>query len=377
MEKIPYSRPNIDLGVMKDIEEVIKSGWLVEDKYTAKFQEKFSRYFNVDHAICTSSGTTALFLALKALGIKGDDEVIVPSLTFVATPNSVIHVGAKPIFADINKETFNIDPKSIMAKITKNTKAIMPVHLYGQSCEMDEIMQIAKEHNLKVIEDSAQAIGALYKNKKTGSMGDIGCFSFHPIKNMTTGEGGMITSNDKELIDKIKILKMHGMVLYNPMRQVNDLMLDREFTEIGYNFRIQEISAVIGLSQLEDLEKNNKIRAEKAKLYGELLDGVDNVRVPYVEPYNKHSYFAYTIKCKRRDKLMKFLLANNISCLIRPPPVHLEPVYRKLFNYKEGFLPTTEQVADEILCLPMFPTLSDENVTFICNEIKEFYSTSA
>ena len=196
MEKIPFSRPIINLNVMKEIKEILKSGWLIEGKYTTEFEHKFAKYCGVNHAIATSSGTAALFLALKGMGIGNGDEVIVPSLTFVATSNTAIHVGAKPVFAEIDKDTFNLDPESLKDKITKKTKAVIPVHLYGQSCDMDEINEIAEKHNLKVIEDSAQAMGARYKDKKTGSFGNAGSFSFHPIKNMVTGEGGMITTND-------------------------------------------------------------------------------------------------------------------------------------------------------------------------------------
>ena len=364
--RIPFSKPSINLDVLKDIEKVIKSGWLIEGKYTAEFEAKFSEHVGVKYAVATSSGTTALFLALKALGIKNGDEVIVPSLTFAASSNVILHVGASPVFADVDKDTFNLNPKSVKGKITKKTKAIMPVHLYGQACDMGEINEIAKKHDLKVIEDSAQAIGALYKNKKTGSLGNAGCFSFHPIKNITTGEGGMITTDKKEVYDKIIILKNHGIQ--------KSVQSDRKFIEIGYNFRLPEINAVIGISQLKDLDKNNKLRCEKAKLYKELLRVVNQVTIPYFKPYNIHTYSAYTLKCKKRDVLMQFLQNNGISCLVRHPPVHLEPIYRKLFNFQEGSLPVTETVAKELLCLPMFPSLPEEDIRFVCNKIKYFYS---
>ena len=374
MRKIPFSKPNINLNVLKNIEKVIKSGWLIEGRNVEEFEHRFAKYCNVKYAVATSSGTAALFLALKSVGIKPGYEVIVPSLTFIASSNSIIHVGAKPIFADIDKDTFNIDPKSIEEKITKKTKAILPVHLYGQSCDMDEIKEIAKKHNLKVIEDSAQSIGSEYKNKKTGSLGDIACFSFHPAKNMTTGEGGVITTNNEEIAKKIKILKNHGMAK-SALQQLKESS-EREFIEIGYNFRMPEINAVLGISQLEDLEKNNRLRIMKAKLYNKLLSKIHQVITPFVKSYNKHTYFTYTIKCKNRDELKEFLHKNGISCIIHHRPVHLEIAYRKLFHYKEGYLPVTESVCQEILCLPLFSILSEEDIKFICKKVKKFYSTS-
>lgn len=364
MEKIPFSKPNINLNVLEDIKKIIKSGWLIEGKYTAEFEARFSKYIGVKHAVAASSGTTALFLALKGLGIKEGDEVIVPSLTFVASANSIIHAGAKPVFAEIDKDTFNLSPESVKEKITKRTKAVMPVHLYGQSCDMDEINEIAKKNDLKIIEDSAQAIGALYKNRKTGSFGDAGCFSFHPIKNITTGEGGLITTNDKGLYEKIKTLKNHGMVKASN---------GRGFAEIGYNFRLPEINAAIGISQMNDIGKNNSLRVKKAGIYNELLSGTSQIKIPYVRQYNKHVYSAYTIKCKDRDRLEQFLQSNNIQCLVRHPPVHLEPVYGKMFGFKKGMLPVTESTAKEILSLPMFPILPEKDIQFISSKIEEFW----
>jgi len=307
------------------------------------------------------------------MGIGNGDEVIVPSLTFVATSNTAIHVGAKPVFAEIDKDTFNLDPESLKDKITKKTKAVIPVHLYGQSCDMDEINEIAEKHNLKVIEDSAQAMGARYKDKKTGSFGNAGSFSFHPIKNMVTGEGGMITTNDEGLSKKIRTLKNHGMD--RNFTKTKNSNTEREFIDIGYNFRLPEINSVLGISQLKDVEKNNNLRVKKARLYNELLSKIRYVKTPYVKTYNKHTYSAYTIKCKSRDKLMKLLRHNNISCFVRHPPVHLEPIYKKLFKFKKGYLPITEAISNEILSLPMFPSLPEETIHFVCDKIKQFYSS--
>jgi dTDP-4-amino-4,6-dideoxygalactose transaminase len=370
MNKIPNSKPHVSLEVLEDIKKIISSGWLAEGKYAQDFENAFASYCGTKHAVVVSSGTTALFLALKTLNIGPSDEVILPSLTFAACSNVIVQVGATPVFAEVDPQTFNISPESIQEKITDKTKAIMPVNLYGQSCNMIEIMKIAKEHQLKVIEDSSQTIGATHYGKKTGSIADVGTFSFHPSKNMTTGEGGMITTNDEVMRNMITLLKSQGMVKSAVKRNPSH---ERDFLAFGYNFRFPEISSAIGLSQMRELDVNNARRQKLAKLYDEELSKVAEVQTPYIAPGNTHVYSLYTIKCKHRDQLLQYLGDNGISCLIRHPPVHLEIIYKNTFGFTEGYLPFTEKVANEILSLPMFPSLSENEIIYICSKIKEFY----
>jgi perosamine synthetase len=373
MENIPNSRPSVSSEVLEDIRQILDSGWLAEGKYAQQFEKEFAHHCGSKHAVVVSNGTTALFLALKALDIKPGDEVILPSLTFAACSNVIVQTGATPIFAEVEDKTFGITAKSIMGKITPRTKAIMPVNLYGQSCNMSEIMKIAKDHNLKVIEDSSQTIGALHRGKKSGSRGDIGSFSFHPSKNMTTGEGGMLVTNDDSLRDSIRLLKSQGMVKPAIKKHPSH---ERDFLVFGYNFRFPEISSAIGISQLKALDVNNHKRQTLAKIYDEALNSVSAIRTPHIAPHNTHVYSLYTIKCQNRDGLMQYLEQHGISCLIRHPPVHLEYIYKKTFGFEEGYLPQTEAIAKEILSLPMFPALTEEKVRYICSKIKEFYQAN-
>ena len=250
---IPIAKPLIGDEEIEEVVKVLKSGFIAQGPKVAEFEEKFAEYIGVKHAVATSSGTTALHTALLALGIKAGDEVVTTPFTFAATSNSVLYVGAKPVFVDVNPETYNIDPEKIAEAITDKTKAIMPVHLYGQPADMDPIREIADENDLKVIEDAAQAHGAVYRGKMVGSMGDAACFSFYPTKNMTTSEGGMVTTDDGATADAARAIRAHG-----ESQRYTHVML-------GYNFRMTDVAAAIGLAQLKKLDTFNGKRIENAK----------------------------------------------------------------------------------------------------------------
>jgi len=361
---IPLSKVCIDEDMRRMVLKALDSGWYILGEFTKEFEGKFARFVGVKHAIATSSGTTALFLSLVALGIGPGDYVIVPSMSFVATATAVLHTGARPIFVDINLNTYTMDPDRVREllkdpKIGKRAKAIMPVHLYGHPADMDPILELAEEHGLYVIEDACQAHGALYKGRKVGSIGHVGCFSFYPSKNMTVcGDGGMVTTNDDELAEEIRMLRNHG----RKQKYVHEIL--------GYNMRFNEIQAAIGIVQLERLPEWNDVRRRIARLYNERLK--DFVITPKEAPWARHVYHMYVIRVERRDELAEFLKERGISTGIHyPVPIHRQPVIEKILGHQSE-LPNTELCARTVLSLPMFPGLSKDDVEYVCDNIIEF-----
>ncbi len=352
---IPIAKPWIGEEEKREVEKVLDSGMLAYGEWVKRFEKEFAEYIGVKHALSTTNGTQALILALEAIGIRGK-EIIVPSFTFIASATSILRAGGRPVFAEINEKTYNIDPQDIRKKITDKTIAIMPVHLYGQPAEMDEIMEIAEEYNLYVVEDAAQAHGAKWREKKVGSIGHIAGFSFYPTKNMTTGEGGIITTNDDELAERVAMLRNHGQT-------------ERYMHEyLGWNFRMTNIAAAIGLAQLKKLEKANEIRRDNAKFYNENLQ--DYVVVPYEDPRGKHVYHQYTIRVKKRDKLIEMFQKEGIGYgIYYPRGIHRQPIMQKL-----GFtanLPITDEVSSEVISIPVHPLVSNEDRERIVRVIRE------
>jgi len=358
--KIPIANPIIGDEEIEEVVKVLKSGFIAQGPKVAEFEEKFAEFVGAKYAIATSSGTAALHVALLACGIGEGDEVITTPFTFAATGNSILYTGAKPVFVDIDPYTFNINPEKIEEAISPNTKAIMPVQLYGQSAEMDLINEIAKKHNLYVIEDAAQAHGSIYKDKKVGSMGDMACFSFYPTKNMTTSEGGMITTNNKELAEKAKMLRAHG----ESKRY--------EHTILGYNFRMTDISAAIGIVQLKKVEQFNEKRIYNANYLTKELKNIEEIATPKILEETKHVYHQYTIKVKtgNRDDWVEFLNEKGIGTGIHYPiPIYKQELYIELgYNDK---LPETEKAADSVISLPVHPSLSEEDLDMIIKVLKE------
>ena len=281
MKRIALSDIDFNSEEMNKISAVVKSKWISMGEVTKEFEQKFLNYLGVKHALAVASGTAALHMANLVLGVKSGDEIILPSLTFVATANSVLYTGAKPVFADVeSKSNFSISPKSIEEKITKKTKAIIVVHYAGYPCDMKQIMDIAKENNLFVIEDAAHAPGSKFSGKKLGSIGDIGCFSFFSNKNLVAGEGGMIVTNDDRLAEKIKKIRSHGMTSLSWDRHKGHAF-SYDVTDLGYNYRTNEIASALGLCQLEKLDKNNEKRKELSILYRKYLENAEGITLPY------------------------------------------------------------------------------------------------
>lgn len=358
--KIPIAGPIIGEEEIEEVVKVLKSGFIAQGPKVAEFEEKFAEFVGAKYGIATSSGTTALHVALLACGIKEEDEVITTPFSFAATGNSILYTGAKPVFVDINPKTFNIDPNKIEDAITEKTKAIMPVQLYGQAADMDKINEIAKKHDLYVIEDAAQAHGSIYKDTKVGSIGDLACFSFYPTKNMTTSEGGMITTNDKELAEKARIFRAHGETKRY------------EHAVLGYNFRMTDIAAAIGLAQLKKIDEFNQKRINNAEYLDENLKDVEGIITPNVLSGVKHVYHQYTIKIKtgNRDEWVNFLNENGIGTGIHYPiPIYKQELYINL-GYDDN-LEETENAASSVISLPIHPKINQEDLDTIIKVLKE------
>jgi perosamine synthetase len=348
---IPVAKPLIGKEEIEEVEKVLKSGFIAQGPKVAEFEQSFASYVGVKHAIAVSSGTTALHLALLAAGVGNGDEVITTPFSFAATGNCALYVGARPVFVDIDPQTYNLNPELIEEAITKKTKAILPVHLYGQPAKMDRINEIAQENNLVVIEDAAQAHGAMFQDKMVGSLGDMACFSFYPTKNMTTSEGGMITTNNPEMAEMARILRAHG-----EKGRYQHVIL-------GYNFRMTDISASIGLAQLKKLNGFNKKRIENAEYLTEHIKDINGIKPPYVSPEVRHVFHQYTIQVKngKRDELMKYLNQEGVGTGIHYPiPIYKQKLYQDM-GYGDNCL-ETEKSASEVLSLPVHPGLTIEEL---------------
>ena len=355
---IPISKPLLGKEEENLVLEVLRSGKLAQGEKVEEFEKEFAKYIGVKHAVATNSGTSALHTALIACGIGKGDEVITTPFTFIASVNSIVFCNAKAIFVDIEEETFNINAKLIEEKITKKTKALMPVHLYGNPCDMEAVKAIAKKHNLRIIEDACQAHGAEINGKKIGSF-DIGCFSFYPSKNITTGEGGMITTDDDEIAEKSRMLRNHG----SKVRYYHEL--------IGYNYRMTDISAAIGIAQLKKLDSFNKKRIENAQYLTKKLSKLNWLITPKVKKGCKHVFHQYTIRIigKNRNEVAKFLQDKGIgNSIYYPVPATMQKIYQNL----KIKMPVSEKLAKEVLSIPVHPALTKNDLDFIIKVFGEF-----
>lgn len=350
----------MDSDIRSSFERVYSRSWYVEGEEDKLFEKEFSRYCNSEYCVGVGNGLDALFLTLKAMGIATGDEVIVPSNTYIATALAVTYVGATPVFVDPDIRTFNIDPTKIEAKITNKTKAIMPVHLYGQPCDMDPIMDIAKRHDLRIVEDCAQAHGATYKNKKVGSFGDAAGFSFYPGKNLgALGDAGAVVTNKEELAKKVRALGNYGS--------------DYKYHHIyqGNNSRLDEIQAAFLTAKLLKLDKVNEDRRKIAKKY---LEGMNNPEVvmPYVPDYANPVWHIFGVRCKRRSELESFLFdVGVVTNKHYPIPIHLQECYKDL-GYKKGDFPVAEEISSTELSLPMYYGMTDEEIQYVIDKVNEF-----
>jgi perosamine synthetase len=359
---IPINKPIIGPEEKEEVSKVLDSGIVTnrlgEGPMNKEFQKELAEYLRVKHALTVSSGTAALHSAILAAGVGAGDEVIVPPFTFVATANVALLAGARPVFADIDPRTYTLDPDRFKKAITKRTKAVIPVHLYGHPANMDPIMEIAEAKGVTVIEDCAQSIGSEYRGKASGSIGHIGCFSFYASKNMTTGEGGAVTTNNDELAEKVWKIRRHGE------------KEEYQCEMLGHNYRMPEIEAAIGRVQLKKLPSFLEARAKNATaLTNGLREKVTSIELPVVEEWAKHSWYLYTTRIANdrspitRNDLMKKLAENGVTAAAYyESPIHLSPFYVRTFRYKRGSFPESERAADEVLSLPCHPGVTEEDV---------------
>ncbi len=362
----------IEKEVKKALDEVMETQQFILGPKVESLEEAIAKYCNTRYAIGVASGSDALFLALLALGIGPGDEVILPPFTFFATAGSVSRAGATPVFVDIDPETYNVDPSRVEEKITPKTKAILPVHLYGQCADMDPILRLAKSKHLFVIEDAAQALGSEYKptpgspGRKAGGIGEIGCFSFFPTKNLGAfGDAGMMVSNDPSLAERMKLLRVHG----GQRKYFHKL--------IGINSRLDAIQAAILLSKFNHLERWHEARQKRAERYRELfqdlLPSVPGLRLPAIQYENRHIFHQYVIRAPERDQLRQYLLQEGVGTEVYyPVPLHLQECYSFL-NHRPNDFPVSERAAQEVLALPIFPELTEDQQVYVVDRIKTFY----
>ncbi|MGB8027754.1 MAG: DegT/DnrJ/EryC1/StrS family aminotransferase [Nitrososphaeraceae archaeon] len=363
---IPINKPQIDDDERQEILKVLDEGILTSasnfgGKRVQDFERLLADFLHVKHAIAVNSGTAALHASILAAGIKESDEILIPSFTFVATANSVACTGAKPVFVDIEKDTYTMDPLDLENKITKKTRAIIPVHLYGHPAKMEEIKEIANKHSIIVIEDACQSLGSTYDGKQTGTLGQMGCFSMYASKVLTSGEGGAITTDSDEFAEKLRMIRNHGMVNGYDTRI------------IGFNMRLPEISAAIAKTQMKKIQSMLDKRASNARKLGQLLSNKikdKNIVLPHENQRTKYNWYLYTVALNdSRDKVKKFLNDSGIGATIYyDPPVHQTPFYSKFYN---GELEITEWASKSVLSLPVHPSITEKDLDFMANKVEE------
>jgi len=372
-----FGSPMIEQPEIDEVVASLKSGWIGTGPKVHKFEEMFKEYKGRRFAIALNSCTSALHLSMLVIGIKPGDEVIVPAMTFAATANAVIHTGGIPIFADCEKDTMNIDPEDIERKITSKTKAIIPVHFAGRACNMDAIMNIAKRHNLRVIEDCAHAIESECKGKKTGTFGELGCFSFYVTKNIVTGEGGMVITDNEDYANQIKILALHGMSKDAWRRFSDEGYKHYQVFYSGFKYNMMDIQAAIGIHQLPRIEKYWKRRQEIWNRYNEAFKDLPVFTPAPVEPNTRHAYHLYTLLLDidnlkiTRDKFLDEMTKQNIGVGVHYIALHLHPYYQKIFGYKKGDFPNAEWISDRTVSLPISAKLTDEDVEDVIEAVNE------
>ena len=374
---LPYGTQWIDDNEINEVVDSLKSDWITTGPKMRTFEEKFKQFKDSKYAVAVNSGTAALHISTSSINIQPGDEVITTPLTFVASANSVIYRGGIPVFADIKKDTYNIDPIEIKKKISSKTKAIIPVHFAGQPCDMDEICEIAEENNLFVIEDAAHAVDAEYKSKKIGNISDLTAFSFHPVKNMTTAEGGMVTTNDNDLYEKLIMLRTHGITkdAVNRFGKSGGYYYDMQY--LGFRYNLSELHASLGIHQLNKLEMFQKRRREIVKIYNRELADFDEITLPYIKPDIKHSWHLYILQLNLenlkvdRDYIFNALREENIGVNVHYIPVHYHSYYQNKFGLKKGLLPKVEWLFPRLLTIPLFHKMNDDDVYDVVNSLEK------
>jgi len=362
---IPLSKPSMSSDVINVIKDIIHSGRLAMGPWVKRFEDEFKERLGVKFAVAVNSGTSALHLCIRAIGIQPGDEVITTPFSFVSSSNCILFEKGRPVFVDVDEESFNIDPDKIEPAISHRTKAILPVHIFGQSCNMEKIMEIAEKRNLRVIEDACESLMATHYRRYTGTFGDCGTFGFYPNKQITTGEGGMVVTNNEKFYMLIKSMANQG-------RGNNSQWLVHE--RLGYNYRMPEISAALGVSQFSRIDEILKKRQAAAEYYKRKLSGIPGIKLPKTVPGNTHSWFVFPIRVSEniRDKLIESLKDKGIQTKAYfYPPIHLQPFYRKMFGFKEGDFPIAEKLSKTTLILPFYTDITEKEITEVASILKK------
>lgn len=368
---IPYGRQSIDETDIQAVVDVLRGDFLTTGPKITEFEKAVCEYTGAKYAVAISNGTAALHAACYAAGIQEGDEVITTPLTFAASANCVLYCGGVPVFADVDERTYNISPVEIEKKITSRTKAIIAVHFAGQPCEMDEIHKIADKYGLLVIEDAAHALGADYKGQKIGSMSDMTTFSFHPVKHITCGEGGMILTNNESLYQKLALFRTHGITREPNLLSKNEGAWYYEQIELGYNYRITDIQCALGLSQLKKLERFVKRRKELVERYNKAFENITGITVPCVKDNCNSSWHLYVIQVEHRKEVFDKLRQAGIGVNVHYVPVYKHPYYQKN-GYQNVSCPTAEKLYEHFISIPLYPGLTNEQQDYVIRMVKEF-----
>lgn len=370
-EFLPYGTPWI---IREDIEaarEVLESGFLTLGPRAREFEEKLASYIGVKYAAVVSNGTAALEIAVRSLGIGEGDSLVTTPLTFAATANAALFNRAGLDLVDIDRETYNMDAGLLDERISEQTRAVLPVHFAGRCCEMQEIGSIAKKHGLVVIEDAAHALGAEFEGRKAGSLGNAGCFSFHPVKHVAMGEGGAIATDDREVIEKARLFRWHGIDRNNTVDLGNGIGYGYDVKELSRNYRVSDVACALALSQFRRLEEFLRRRQEIASRYNEAFSGLKGIEVPKEGKGGKHAWHIYCPLFEERDRMFRFLREQNIEAQVHYIPIYRHSLYRKMFGFRPGDFPNCEYVFRRILTLPLFPKMSDQDVEYVIAKVKE------
>jgi perosamine synthetase len=376
-EVLPFHIPEITDDEVQSVVETLRSGWLTTGPKVKQFETEFAKYIGCQHAIAVNSGTAALHLALDAVGIHEGDEVIVPTMTFAATAEVVLYSKARPVLVDCKSDTFNMDPEQIEAAITSRTKAIVPVHYAGQPADMNRLLEIAKEYKLKVIEDAAHALPAKYRGQNVGTMGDITCFSFYATKPITTGEGGMVTTDNDEYAERIGIMSLHGISKDAWKRYSSEGSWYYEILYPGYKYNLTDIAAAIGVEQLKKCDQFWQARKRIADMYNIGFAEVREVRTPKCEPCMQHSWHLYVIQLElerlriNRSEFIETLKNEGVVTSVHFIPLHLHPFYRDTFGYKPSDFPVASTLSERIISLPIYPRMTDANVDAVISAVRK------
>jgi dTDP-4-amino-4,6-dideoxygalactose transaminase len=372
IRNIPYASPSIEEDEIQEVVNTMRSGWINMGQKTFQFEEAIARYTGAEYAVAVNSCTAALHLSLLASGIGPGDEVITTPFTFAATGNVIVQSGAKPVFSDINPETFNINPEKICDVITSKTKAIIPVHYAGQPCDMTAIMDLAEDHNLVVIEDAAHALGADYHGKKIGNHGNPTCFSFYTTKNMTTGEGGAVSTNNKGFADRLRKLRLHG-ISKDAWNRYSGGTWKYDIEECGWKYNTTDIQSSIGIHQLAKLDKFNHVRRSYAALYTRGLQNLKKIKTPSMG-HSDHVCHLYPLLVQKehRDIFIDKLAEKGVFCSVHFIPLHLHSFYQRTYGFKYGDFPIAEEIFEQEVSLPLYPKMTEDDVQYVIDCIKQY-----